>query len=92
MEAGFFRRVIEGLPRNSDTCSQRAMQDHDLDDFPGYPAAEIAAIAKFPDELRLTPDPVPLDSEDAEEENDISSDDDCDASISDSQLARPPCR
>jgi hypothetical protein len=47
MDATLFRRLAAGISRTADTWSERARQDHDLEDFLSYSDEEIATVATF---------------------------------------------
>jgi hypothetical protein len=47
MDTTLFRRIVAGIPRTTDTWSERARQDHDLEHFLPESDREIAIIAAF---------------------------------------------
>jgi hypothetical protein len=86
MDATLFRRLIAGIPRTTDTWSERARQNHDLEDFLSYSEEEIATIAAFLHSQEDATSPALPDNGDDEEEKEVDWGDDVDIATRDPQL------
>jgi hypothetical protein len=72
MDATLFRRLVAGIPRTADTWSERARQDHDLEDFLPYSDEEIATIAAFlHGQEDATSSTLPDNDDEEEEEEEV---------------------
>jgi hypothetical protein len=83
MEA-VLQRLVEEISRNNNAWSGHTLQDHDLDDFAGYPDTEIEVIAALFCEKHETQRDIALGGEEGEE--DFRLDDEDHQIINDPQL------
>jgi hypothetical protein len=87
MDATLFRRLVAGIPQTADTWSERARQDHDLEDFPPYSNEEIATTAAFlHGQEDATSSALPDNIDDEEEKEEVGWVDDVDIATSYPQL------